>query len=84
MVWPPGQEGLATPHTFDPNYFHPDRLSHLTCIDIMANRWYPENGQGDHLLRSYKFKLHNQHVQLWSEQPYICNTDSVVPEPQNE
>ena len=85
MVLPPGQEGLATPRTFDPNYFHPNRLSHLTCIDIMANRWYPDNGQGDHIMRSYKFKLHNQHVQLWSSTaatgPYICNTGSVVEEP---
>ena len=90
LVLPPGREaqvssrgGLAAGHNNPLAYFHHERLSHLTCIDIMVNRWY--SNPHDATLRSYKFKLHNQHVQLLSDvRPYICNTDAVVPEPLNQ
>lgn len=84
LVLAPGKEGLVCNKKLDNvNYFHHERLSHLTCIDIMINRWY--SNPHDVNLRSYKFKLHNQHVELLSDtQPYICNTDLVVQEPLNE
>ena len=79
LVLPPGrEEHISAEMRNNISYFHYERLSHLTCIDIMANCWYSNPNDAD--LRSFKFQLHNQHVELKPQttHPFICNTDLLL------
>ena len=76
LVLPPAHAGVGRDYMFTPDYFNVERLSHLHCIDVTPNRWFaPE--QRD--MRTFKFKIHQNHVGLTSRhKPYRCNMSSVA------
>ena len=75
MHLPSTHAGVAKEYMFHADYFHYSRLTHLYCIDVAPNRTIQQ--QGD--MRTYKFKLHQNHVAPTSpHSPYLCNMGSVV------
>lgn len=78
---PPAHAGVGKDYMFNPDYFHYSRLSHLHCIDVTPNRGCLDATQHRDM-RTFKFKLHQNHVALTSQHsPYLCNIESVVNEP---
>lgn len=77
---PPAHAGVKQDYMFNPHYFHASRLSHLYCIDVTPNRELTTTQHKD--MRTFKFKLHQNHVGHASQHSsYICNIESVVHEP---
>lgn len=78
---PPAHAGVKKDYMFKPDYFCYSRLSHLHCIDVTPNRELTTQHVD---MRTFKFKLHQNHVGLTRpHSTYICNVQSVDNGPDN-